>query len=201
MKRTKHKKMNNSGLSLIELVVSIAIFSIASVAIFEFVMVAIRHYQKGTSEVEVQYEAQLAMNQLQDLLIDANRGVTYMVNGSTAILSDAEIADGTVTDKQVFIYNADRYYVIEWIAAEREILYSEYIRNADGSWVADADAHDALLAEYVREFSVDLSSVQQNNCIELKIYFDNDREYQVTQNVKLRNKVSVNAPLAEMYGG
>lgn len=197
MNNMKQLKENNAGFSLVEMLVAIAIFSVVSVAFFQFLMVAIRHYQQGTREVEVQYEAQLVTNQLQDMLIDAKQGVSYAVNG-TLVRSDADAPAGTVTSKEVFIYNTDRYYVIEWKAADRELLYSEYSRTPEGTW--DTVASDVLMAEYVSEFSVDLTFFDRNNGIGLDLLFDNEREYRVMQNVKLRNQVSVNATLAEIYG-
>ncbi|MBO5657165.1 MAG: prepilin-type N-terminal cleavage/methylation domain-containing protein, partial [Agathobacter sp.] len=46
---------NNSGLSIIELVVAVAIFAIASLSIYEFVIIASKHYQNQTVEVNLQY--------------------------------------------------------------------------------------------------------------------------------------------------
>lgn len=198
MSKTKRMKKDNYGFSLMELVISMAIVSIVSVAVFEFVMVATRHYQRETREVELQYEAQLTMNQLQDMLIDATKGVSYMVNGSTLILSDSEIPAGPVTSKQVIVYNTDRYYVIEWRADQEKILYSEYSRNADNTWNLIAD--NILMAEYVHQFSADLSFFDRNNSIGLDVVFNNEREYRMMQNVKLRNQVSVNASVTELYG-
>lgn len=198
MDKKKPMKKNNSGFSLIELVVSIAILAIVSAAIFEFVMVAIKHYQKETREVELQYEAQLAMNQLQDLLIDATKGVSYTVNGSTLIQSDGDIAGVAVTSKEITIYNTERYYVVTWKADQEKLFYSEYSRQADGTWKTEADA--VLMADYVNRFSADLTFFERNNSIGLDILFDNDKDYRVMQNVKLRNQVTLNASRADLYG-
>lgn len=204
MGRRRQKKENNAGFSLVELLVSIAILAVVSAAIFEFVMVAIRNYQQGTREVEVQYEAQLVMNQLQDLLIDARRGVTYTyytnsASEGTMILSDADIPEGTVKGKRVIVYHTDCYYVLDWVAEQQKILYSEYSKNEAGDWVVDPEAAGVLMAEYVQDFSADLSLVHRNNCIGFDLVFDNEREYRVTQNVKLRNQVSVNVSRTELY--
>ncbi len=198
MNKRKSLQQNNAGFSLVEMLVAIAVFSIVCLAFFEFLMVALRHYQQGTREVEVQYEAQLTTNQIQEMLIDVKEGVTYTVNGSM-VRSDADVPAGvTVTDKELFIYNTDRYYVVEWRADSRELYYSEYNRPPGGVW--NTVVSDVLMAEHVSEFSVDLTFFDRNNGVGLDLLFDNDREYRVMQNVKLRNQVSVNATLAEIYG-
>lgn len=199
MEKKRRIKDDNAGFSLVELLVAIAIFSIVSIAFFEFLTVAVRHYQKETMEVEIQYEAQLAVNQLQDLMIDAKKGVSYTVNGITNIQSDADIVAGTtVNSKEVIVYNTDRYYVVKWNVADKELVYSEYKREADGTWTEVAD--EQLMAEYISEFSVDLSLYDRNSSIVIDALFEKDREYRVTQNVKLRNQISVNKTLADLYG-
>lgn len=200
MSKTTSRKVNNAGFSLVELLVSIAILAIVSAAAFEFVIVALNHYQKGTAEVDVQQEAQMTMNQLQDLVIDASKGISYTVNGSTAyILSDGDIPAGTVVaNKQITLYNADRYFVVEWSAADRNVYYSEYSTDGSGTWTTEADR--VLMAEYVTEFSIDLSSLDRNNSAELDLLFDNDRQYQVIQKVTLRNQVAVNKTRMDLYG-
>lgn len=198
MGKKQSLKENNAGLSLVELLVSIAIFSIVSIAFFEFLMVAVRHYQKEKTEVEVQYEAQLTVNQLQDLLVDAKKGVSYLVNDRDFILNDDGIVTGDVESKQLIVYDTDRYYKITWSAAQERLLYSEYIQKNDGAW--DEVAGDVLMAEYVREFSVDLSSFERNNSLGLDLLFDNAQEYRVLQNVKLRNRVLINKSLGQVYG-
>ena len=196
--KQSRRKINNKGLSLVELIVAIGILAIASAAIFEFAITASKHYQQGTKEVQLQYEAQLTMNQLQDLLIDATKGVSYSVNGDThRILSDADITEASVTAKQLTVYNEDKYCVIKWDVAQEQLLYSEYNREPDDSFTAVAV--DVLMGEYVHAFSVDLSQMERGKTIRLDVVFNNEREYQVTQNVTLRNKVKVNGSLSEIY--
>ena len=200
LKDRKAKQLNNAGFSLVELLVAIAIFAIISTAFYEFALMAMRHYQKGAMDVEVQYEAQLAMNQLQDLVIDSSKGISYTVNGSTSyILSDSEIPTGTtVTNKQIALYNTDGYYVVEWSAADKKLYFSEYESDGVGGWTTVTNR--VLMAEYVRDFSVDLSSFTRNNSVELDLVFHKDRKYQVTQTVKVRNQVAVNKTRVDLYG-
>ena len=56
------------------------------------------------------------------------------------------------------------------------------------------------MAEYVRDFSVDLSAFERNNSLGLDLLFDNAQEYRILQNVKLRNQVLINKSLSQVYG-
>lgn len=192
-------KKNNAGFSLIELIVAMAILMIASTAIFELVIVSSRHYQKETLETDLQYEAQLSVNQVQDMLIDATRGVSYRANGSQMILTDADIASGTVASKEIIIYNADEYFIITWDASLKQLLYSSWKWN-DSSGAFQQTADRVLMAEYVADFSADFSQTGENGLVYLRFEFDNKRQYEVCQNVTLRNRVAVNATAAEVYG-
>ena len=189
---------NNSGLSIIELVVAVAIFAIASLSIYEFVIIASKHYQNQTVEVNLQYESQLAMNQLQDLLVDATRGVSYSVNdGAEKILWDDDITQATVTTKELSIYNDEKYHIIIWDASLQQLLYTEYQKNDDNSWTQTASK--VLMAEYVKDFQVDLYDLENSSIVRLAVNFENGKEYSVAQNVTLRNKVAVNKDKTDLY--
>lgn len=71
------KKQENKGLSLIELVATMAIMAIVSTVVISFLVICIRHYEKVGNEVNLQRESQLAMNQIQELIIDATNGIGY----------------------------------------------------------------------------------------------------------------------------
>lgn len=203
MKRRGRRKLNNAGYSLVEVIVALGIVTIAATAVFEFAIVASKQYQKDTLETEVQYEAQLVMNQIQELLIDASEGVSYSYAASDGgvgdlILKDDGIAPGTAANyKYLTVYNDDKYYVLKWDLGQEKIFYSEY-RN-DGGGVFTLLADEALMAEFVHAFSVDISQLEENHSVRLDVTFDNQRSYRMTQNVTLRNKVAVNKSVSEVY--
>ena len=187
-------KRDNSGFSLVEIIAALAVLAVASVAILQFLNTSTIHYQKENSEVEVQYEAQVATNQITDLLIDAKKGVKYAYNGSNLILSDADITNmSLMTSKELTIENDDVRYVLTWVKADKKLYYSDYTYDSlTSAWVLGTDT--VLMAEYVENFSVDLTNTATNGVVRLKLLFKRDREYEITQNVTIRNKVSVNNP-------
>lgn len=193
-------KKNNLGFSLVELVASIAILAIASVAILHFLNTSTTHYQKENSEVDVQYEAQIAANQITDFLIDAQKGVRYTYDAANAVLSDADIPNlSAISSKEITIYNKDVYYVLTWKKADRTLRYSDYTYDAmTNTW--SLRTNTALMAEYVEDFAVDMTNTEQNGIVRFKLLLKKDSEYEVTQNVTIRNKVKVNAAtMADVY--
>jgi len=65
-------KENNNGYSLIELVITMAIFSIIMLAIIMMMRTSVASYRNGLFETTMQEEAQIVANQIHDLLIDAS---------------------------------------------------------------------------------------------------------------------------------
>ena len=61
---------NNKGFSLIELLIALAILSVAGVAIAGFVMNTSHSYSQTNKEVKLQYEQQLAVNQIRDMIVE-----------------------------------------------------------------------------------------------------------------------------------
>lgn len=198
-------KENNKGFTLIELVITLAIVAILSLAAFSFAIVSSRTYQKQTKDVEVQYESQLAMNQIQELLIDAGKAVSYSYDsvspGTAAVIdtnmleSDSSVPTAAAT-KELAIYNKDKYYVIQWVKADERLYYYEYKYTPSGFTIS---ADKVRMADYVQSFSVDLSNVDQTGSVALDAVFRKDKDYQVTQNVRIRNKVEVNKSLVDIY--
>lgn len=212
---------NNRGFTLIELVITIAIVAIVSAVAFSFAVTSSRTYQKQTKEVELQYEAQLSVNQIQELLVDARKGVGYAYNavnsGGTDYISAnmrqtdaeimAEIDDAhPLKSKELMIFNADTCYVIQWVpqdvttpnVVENRIYYYE-LKHAGGGTLTN-EANRVLMAENVENFGADLTNVDKNGMVTLDVLFKKDDiEYRVTQNVRIRNKVDVNKEKSFYY--
>ncbi len=196
----KHK---NRGFTLVELIVTIAIMTIVGGAITSFLVVSQRQYNNGVAETGVQYDAQLVGNQIYDLLIDAQRGVSY---GYVGELADGTPDSGLIMDNsslgdyhslELYVYNTDKYYRMRWDKAEKKVFFAE---AAPG--VVINDSMEALLAEFVTDFSVDLSELLTKKTITYSITFlkeESGREYSIKRSVKLRNDILVNATEDELY--
>lgn len=172
---------NQKGFSLIELIVAIAILTIVGGAVVGFCMSGTSSYKTVSTEVDLQYEAQLAVNQLSDLLIDANHGVGF-----------------DSANKTFFICNDSVAYTVVWNATDQKLTLNKY--NVTASAVTFESSN--LMAEYVTDFSATIPTEDNNNhqMVNLTIKFTkDDKEYLGAKNVTLRNKVSAYSSLAEAY--
>lgn len=64
-------RKNNKGYSLVELLITLAIFAIIMLAIILMMRTSLVSYKNGIQETTMQEEAQIVANQVEDLLVDA----------------------------------------------------------------------------------------------------------------------------------
>ena len=167
LKLLKPKKINNKGLTLVEVMCTVAILGIASTAISSALVTSSRNYQRGVSEIDVQQNSQFVKNQIENLIIDAAGDVVFENN-------------------ELKIQGSDADYTIIF-KPEEETLY--YIENDNYS-----DLH--ILAENVKFFEADTSNFATNRTVafDLKIA-KQGREFCSTHLVTSRNGISSSAPL------
>lgn len=202
-----YKKLRNMGFGLIELIVAVAILSVVGGAVASVMVTSQRSYNSGSADTDLQYEAQLLSDQLQDLIIDTAIGISYQYNTemveagkakyeyTNTILTDENMEEGeTAKTKQLWIWDEDCYYLLQWNEDEAAIYYYKY----DGYTTDESSTTSApeLLAEYVTSFSVDLSEVSENRTVSYTIKFEKPgtgREYTTSHKIKLRNEALVNS--------
>ena len=91
-----------------EVLIATVILSIVVLTVCGFILVGSRSYAAGNSDINVQQESQLALNQMSDVVIDTTRSVNYVgydASGNTQkALKDAEFTF-TPEDKSLIMYN------------------------------------------------------------------------------------------------
>ncbi|TCL55604.1 pilin/secretion family protein with methylation motif [Kineothrix alysoides] len=184
-------KKNNTGVTLVELLISIAILSIVGIAVFGFIVTSSKVYGKEVTETDLQYEAQLVINQLQDMLIDATDSVVYKVtfdDGTVLEVTDEEgIDEDKIHEKNMYIYNEKEYYQITWDKSEERIYYTKYIKGTD--WEVDSNANHVRMADYVSNFRADISRLKEDSSVGFDFLFSiNDVDYFTAHNITLRNR-------------
>lgn len=158
-------KNNNKGYTLVELLVSLAIFSIIIVGVILFMRNASVAYKNENIEVNVQKEAQIFLSQVEDLIID-----------STASISSS--TDGSGNTKYV-ITNPDGVSSITFIPGPN---------NSGKVYYNDS----YLMAEKVNNFEiVNANNTDNSLLIKANLAYDdassNNRVYNASKEVYLRN--------------
>lgn len=215
-------QQQNSGFSLVELIIAIAILVIVTGAVCSFIIITSRNYANGNNDISVQQEAQLALNQMSDVIIDATQSINYVgydeSNQPVKALKDSEFTF-TPEKKALIVYNtatpasgegteeistyADPGTPAEDTSTELhnymfywqksdENLYFS-MADAGGSFPMPGEADCVLLAENVTEFQVDLSQVEERRVVKLKLNFKTGtRKFEMANNITVRNKVVIN---------
>lgn len=76
-------KMNNKGFTLTELLVSVVIFGIVLTAAFGFMLTSAKSYNKVNDRLEIQTQSQMALNLIEEYVIDSVGGICFDKNSKT----------------------------------------------------------------------------------------------------------------------
>lgn len=209
-------RKDQRGFTIVELLIAVAILAIVVASVCGFILVGSRSYAAGNSDISVQQEAQLALNQMSDVVIDTTRSVNYIgydASGSNVEkkLKDAEFSF-TPEDKSLVMYNGvlvknpsggpdtieegngNKNYNFYWDKSEETLFYAEVDATTGLAPIfGDTSFEWVVLASHVTDFSVDLSQVEEKRVVQLALTFvDGVKEYVTSNNVTIRNKVGVN---------
>lgn len=75
--KVQYMKKNNKGFSLVELIVTFAIVAIIGVAVYGFMSVSNRQFMNTTSDVGLQYDQQIVVNQIRDYILESSNSIYY----------------------------------------------------------------------------------------------------------------------------
>ena len=210
-------RKNQKGFTLVELIIAVAILAVVTLAVCGFIVVGSRSYTSANTDIMLQQDAQLALNQMSDVIIDTTESITYsgLVGSSMqTVLKDSEFS-GEATDKCLAVVNKKpetddlnqnpSYWF--YYSKDDETIYFNEVDLYDGiadpvagpteSEIKDkfdaASTGKAVLAEHVTEFSVDVSQFEQNRVVMLSLTFENgNRMYTTSNNVTVRNRIAIN---------
>lgn len=159
---------SNKGLSFVELICTIAIFSTVMTVVGGAMVVGANSYSRGSNELSLQQEAQTTINIISNLVLDA-----VSVNYEGGIL--------TITN------NSSKYEIHQ---DGTELLYSQtdFVPDGSGNIVPQVIGTDKLLAENVLSFSADTSRFDATKNVPITLGLENNsRTFTMTYNVTSRN--------------
>ena len=200
-------RIGKKGFTLVEVIVSLAIMTIVAGSVGAFIIAGNNSYLRGNKELTLQEEAQLAANQMIDLIIDVEQDIKFTPDhADTAVDLDGNTAKDAAGNEittahvsELRLVNNENTYMIRWqgtasgdyATANQVYLYEvKNTTDADGNLVVGdpTTATPALMAEHVTSFSVDLSQVKDKRKVILNMTFTyQDRSYDIAETIKLRN--------------
>lgn len=202
-------RIGKKGFTLVEIIVSLAIMTIVAGAIGAFVIAGNNSYLRGNKELTLQEEAQLTANQMIDLIIDVEKGISFSnLTDQKAVDMDGNVAKdingNEVTNASVSelrLINNDNSYMIRWQGgagadyadANQVYLYEvTNTTNAEGELVVGdfTVVKPALMAEHVSSFRVNLSELDKRKVVLNMTFSYQDKSYDISETIKLRNDLS-----------
>lgn len=180
-------KKNNKGLSLVELLIAFAVLAVVSGIMLGFITSGSRMHRSVSAEVGVQLNAQMAVAQVHEYIIDCNRGLCF--SGNTLYVVNAA-ESGTGYDVHLFRYTA----------ADSTLEYA-CLKDQTGDAAPSLDsAVYYLLADDVSYFNIDLGSGTVVSSVAVDIHLTAKGKTSAhTQTIAPRNKPLRAADFATLW--
>lgn len=176
MKMIRSFIKDHKGLSLVELIVTVAIMALVSAGIATAVVSATRNYSRGNSEVDLQQEVQVITNILNNIVIDS-------IDATNP--SDTSILNITAS-------NGD-YYVIKCDGSSLSYTKTSVSGGTSGT---------ETLSTYVTSFSADASKYNTDRTVVFNLGFlttQNQREMKTTFTATSRNAETKDTAIQKFY--
>lgn len=192
MRLNNKKKVSqlNKGFTLVELIVSIAIFAIVGVAIAAFFSMSMTQYKANSNEVNVQTESQMTWKRLESNILITNAGIWTPSDSQIDLYRYSKGAAHEYTKTSIYYDNSSNSHTI---------YYQDYYLDDNNEWVMDGDFQ--VFASLVTSFKIELfdkDGKKITNPALLKKpakakatinYEANDRKYDAENTVAIRNSI------------
>nr|WP_288683237.1 prepilin-type N-terminal cleavage/methylation domain-containing protein [uncultured Anaerobutyricum sp.] len=202
-------KKDNRGLTLIELIITVAIAMIFSGVILTFVAVAAKSYRRTSGGAQSQMEMQDALDQLENLAMNTNLSMFYAkgekttttVNANDKIEKDSDIASPLNQTKTLFMGSKEEtgesvYSVVIWNTDNGKLTFFKAgIKKGTGTGSLGTAE---VIAENVTQFAADIHDVAEAHTVRFKLVTEvNGRKVEKTETVTLRNDIVIALPGTE----
>ena len=160
---------DNRGTSLIELIIALAISSIIILMILFFINNASKSFRKTNNDVNLQMEAQIILNHLSNLAMEATHMEAY-----------PDISD---EKRFIFKYKDDEYYTIIFKDTYLYQVATDDLTKAKQPSIYNKEQH--FLAEFVQDLNI--TPNEKSVTIDLTLSLGDDTE-RISKRVKFRNE-------------
>lgn len=187
--RKTYAKLNNAGFTLVELLIVIAILGVIGGVIVGFLQSGSKSYQSTEREVDIQYDAQVLLNQIGDYVMKANSGIQKEEDSETIYIYNND--EGTMERETIF-YDPE----------EQKLYYEKRpaVNDAENT-EENTKKNMTVLAENVKEFTVDISKADTGRKVKAELALEREeRSYTATATWNLRNSVAVDTASTEDSG-
>ena len=204
------RKLDDRGLSLVELVIAIAMYTIVLGAVMSFLYGAQKSYRTAEYTVNLQMEAQLLMEQMSNWVMESNHIEIGGIEDSNYLvlyqIPRSKIEDTTLvrletlgTRKIIYMNNGKLYIKIDNEASAG--AFESEIKNdtLDTSFLTGTPDEEYCIGEYVISFTakvpdgVDANKINSVN-IDIDMYEglpSQSQSYSISDRFSLRNAVYV----------
>lgn len=195
---------NNKGYTLVELILSLGVFMIIFAEIMMFMRSSQRFYINGANEVKLQREAQQVIQQLEELLIDAQDNVSVNIAVSDNSLRAKAAPSSALSNLDNFKnVNIGESFSIYWSspsATSNSVSYNFVLKEAYDydefgylwmtKYVDGVAGSEQLLAEYVNNVQIDMNEFNTASRVCLSVSMNNgSKSYATNKDVYLRNDI------------
>ena len=168
MRQTFQKqRKDHRGLTLIEMVITIAIIGIFVTVVATFITSGSNMYRKVSTTAKLQTDMQTTVENIKNLLLDTNDRIVYTVDGQQ---TENDIDSTAAVDKKLLLIISD----------DSMLLYTSGMTDKT-----------SVLAEHVTNFTVDTSKARDGKEVRFRLTMENKgKEITELCTVALRNPLS-----------
>ena len=173
----KKIKQNNKGFTLVELLITLGILSIVMVMVGAIIGMSSGTYKNISNDLNLQYESQLAMSQIQEYVIDCN---AYVASVDDAV-NDTLYLYNARTDGEDTVYDGYKFA----LDGNTMMLYTNYNLTET---TFSGFTNEQPMSRNVTNFTAELNG----NSVKVTLEYELGREtYMGVQTIAFRNPVGI----------